>query len=289
MRLAGFARDRVLGWRAEVLAWRLLFGLGSLRLGVEPYGASADVIGVGIHAEACEVIVVLAPAALVGANQLLPLGAVPAIAAVVASVSLPGESWDDVKIGGVAPPVQHAGAGDLLVAAMNGTAGAPVHWTAAGATAHGILTAGHVAGAVAAPVATPRRVPVGAVADCALPAFAGVDAAVVALTARATSAALAAGTVTGRQNIELLTLPGKKCGVIIAKTGWLYWSSYGVTYIDLYVTSSVISVGGDSGSAAVVVGTNDFVGTLVGASIGSLIQDGSTQLGALSALAGLAL
>jgi hypothetical protein len=288
MRISDFARDQILGWRAEILSWRLLFGLGSLQVAQAPYAWSFGVLGVGIHSLQGEKIVVLVPGAVVAEGQIVPISKVPQILAAVASVALAGESWDDVFVWGVSDPTQHVGAGDRIRGAKSGTAGAPVQWSAGGATAHGILTAEHVAGAGAA-VATRAGAPIGSVVAAAAPALAGVDVAAIDLAAPATTARLAAVAVTGASMVDLWTLPAKKQGQIIAKTGWFYWPRYSVTYVDLYVTYAVISSGGDSGSAATLAGANEFVGTLVGASSGSLIQDGRTQLGALSALPNLTL
>jgi hypothetical protein len=84
----------------------------------------------------------------------------------------------------------------------------------------------------------------------------------------------------------LLLKPGKtQTDDVIAKGGWLYLTKYSATYLDLYVTNSVISAAVDSGSVAVVSGKRDIVGTLVGSSVGSLIQDASTQLGAFKTVA----
>jgi hypothetical protein len=288
MRLGDFTQDRGLAVRAEALAFRLLMGPDSLRLLEVPFGEMFGILGVGIHALAKQLVLFVRP-------KHLEVGLIQNAMEVITlrnalnAVALEGENWTDVIGWGTPDPIEQVSSGDRIRGSRRGTAGAPVQWTVGGATRYGIFTAGHVAG-TASTIQDLSGTNLGNVAQCVLPATGGVDVAVVELSSASSSTRLSGPRgLTGATNIDLKKSGGTASDQVVAKAGWFYWSSSSATYLDLYVTGSTISADGDSGSAAVVSGTNELVGMLVGASTGSLIQDARTQIGALKSLSGLTL
>ncbi len=295
MRLGDFVEDNVLAVRAELLAYRLFFGLYGFGtapetpVGVQqlPYGVQYGIVGVGIWLKQP---VLFVDTTLLEEGQLLAASSVTRIGTGLASVSLRDENWSDVLAWGMPDPVEEVSLGDIVRGAMNGTAGAPVEWTASGVTRYGILTAGHVVGTKTTVTDSWGR-NVGTIAKCLLASNGGIDVAVVELSSRSPGRQLIGPRpVTSTAKIELLKSGSNvSTSDIVAKAGWFYWKRHKATYQDLYVTHSKISRAGDSGSVAILSGTNEFVGTLVGSSTGSLIQDAKSQLNALSSLSGLTL
>lgn len=282
MRLGDFTADRVLATRAEVLAERLLYGLdhnGSLDA---PFAARFGVLGagIGVHAGGCAVIAV--DAEMFGAG-LVPAEQNAAAATALRAITLPGEDWQTgVYAWGLPPLVQQVQSGDKVRGAGNGTAGARVEWTdTSGTTVEGILTAGHVVKS-AKSVTTRGGIPIGSVADCRLAASGGIDVAAIELAAAAAPRLSGPVGLTAGTAIEIAVGPSPARDTVVGKFGWFY------SYTDLYMTLGIVTFGGDSGSAAVRPGTREFVGTLIGASSGSLVQDGRSQLAALATkLAGI--
>jgi hypothetical protein len=288
MRLGDFTPDRELAARAEALAFRLLIGPDSLRRLEAPFGETFGILGVGIHALAKQVVLFVRSKYL-EEGLIRNAVEVTTLRNALNAVALEGENWTDVIGWGTPDPIEQVSSGDRIRGSKRGTAGAPVQWTVSGSTQHGIFIAGHVAGTASA-IQDLSGTNLGKVAQCLLPATGGVDVAVVELSSVSPSARLSGPRgLTGATNIDLKKSGGTASDQVVAKAGWFYWSSSSATYLDLYVTSSTISKAGDSGSVAVVSGTNEVVGMLVGASTGSLIQDARTQIGALNSLSGLTL
>lgn len=297
MRLRDFTTDRVLGLRAELLAYRLFNGpnllpqlitpLSPRHWEFRPFGADFGIWGVGIDADR-KLPLLFVDHELVEAGSIRNAMEISSVSRALMSASAQAEEWNDVIALGMDDPVEHIGTGDQVRGSMNGTAGAPVQWVATnGVTQHGILTAGHVAGTASALVDS-AGAHVGNVAQCLLPATNGIDVAVVELASAAGSARLSGPQgLTGTANIELRQSRGRRTGQVVAKAGWFYWNRIRTTYVDLYVTSATISNAGDSGSVATLLGSTDVIGMLVGASTGSLIQDARTQMSALTGLSGL--
>lgn len=287
MRLADFVDDRALAARAEILAYRLLFGPEALNFDTVPYGYRFGILGVGLHAERQAPLLFvttnLLPAGEIGdANRIEPT------ASALQAISQEEKAWYDVLAVGTPSPVQNISTRDIIRGRTLGTAGAPVEWTSPTGPKFGILTAGHVVGNAQAVYDRSGRTQLGTVAQCVLPGANGIDVALIETPARSPSQRLSgpAG-ITGATRIELLKAGAVAHDNVVAKAGWFYWAAYTATYVDLYVTNTCISQPGDSGSVAVIEHTDYVVGSLVGSSTGSLIQDARTQLGAFPSFNGL--
>lgn len=287
MFLNEFTRDRTLGLRAELLAHRLLLGPDLIPYG-RPFASEWGIIGAGIDARSKP----MRPFVFVTGEHLGPNRSTAAVELsnvrhVLDLVGLSREEWRDVLAWGTPEPELEVGTGDVVRATKRGTAGPPVQWGSP--PTHGILVSGHVVGN-ATTVNDASGSFLGNVKESHEATSGGIDVALVELSAASTTARFSGPVrIAGKTSIDLIKSSGQNTDDVIAKAGWLYWTAYAATYIDLYVTNSVISGSGDSGSVAVVSGTADVVGTLVGSSIGSLIQDANTQLAAFKTTTNLTL
>jgi hypothetical protein len=285
MVLNDFTEDQVLGLRAELLAYRLLFGPDLVRHTL-PFAHEWGIIGAGIYAPSMKPFVYVRSEYL-PANTIAPAHQLPSVSHVLDLVGIGGEGWGDVVAWGTPDPELQVNTGDVVRASKRGTAGPPVQWGSP--PTYGILVSGHVVGAAKTVNDASNNV-IGNVKESHEATTAGIDIALVELAAASGSARFARrGQLVGKTQIDLIKSGGASTDSIIAKAGWLYFNRYSATYLDIYVTNSVISAAGDSGSAAIVTGTRDVVGTLVGSSTGSLIQDMNTQLGAFKSVTNLSL
>lgn len=286
MRLSDFGGNPILASRAEVLAYRLLYGPDGLPSTQSPFGVSAGINGVGIYSEFKAPVLFVSTKLLTG-GSIDEAKSISRLDDALRTIARDGEDWSDVLAWGIDDPIQEVASSDRVRGARQGTAGAPVRWNGPSGVKHGILTAGHVAGA-ANLIRDTRGNTVGNVVQCHLPQANGVDVALIELNAPSSSPRLAGPQgVTAQAAIDLRTTAGPVSGSIIAKAGWFYWAPYSATYLDLYLTHSAISTGGDSGSVALTSSTNNVIGTLIGSSSCSFIQDARTQLSSLSSFIGL--
>jgi hypothetical protein len=287
MVLSEFAPDGNLGLRAELLAYRLLLGPELVTSG-RPFASEWGIIGAGIDARWQRPFVFVTTEHL-DPNRRVDARELSNVRHVLDLVGLSGEEWRDVFAWGTPDPELEVKTGDVVRAVKRGMAGPPVEWGSP--LAHGILVSGHVVGN-AKTVNDASGNFLGNVKESHEATRAGIDIALVELSAASTTTRFSGPVrITGKTSVDLIKSGGSKTDDVIAKAGWLYWTAYAATYLDLYVTNSVISVSGDSGSVAVVSGTRDVVGTLVGSSagVGSLIQDANTQLSAFKTATNLKL
>ena len=287
MRLNEFAPDGDLGLRAELLANRLLFGPDLVPYG-RPFAAEWGIIGAGVDALWKRPFIFVTTEHL-DPNRRVDARELPNVQHVLELVGLSGEEWRDVFVWGIPDPELEVSTGDVVRAMKRGTAGPPVDWGSP--PAYGILVSGHVVGN-AKSVNDSKGNFLGNVKEAHEATSAGIDIALVELSTASTTQRFSGPVrIVGKTAIDLVKSGASQTDDVVAKAGWLYWNAYAATYLDLYVTSSVISVSGNSGSVAVVSGTRDVVGTLVGSSagVGSLIQDANTQFGAFKTATNLKL
>jgi hypothetical protein len=201
------------------------------------------------------------------------------------------QSWENFWKNGwafVAPaPVLQAATGDqFLTNTSVGTFGAEVSWS----SLYGLLTAGHVGGAVSTAVnvldSAGNLQQVGSVVFSQSAAGAGpqggADVALIELNSKP------AGSWGGRQkrtvkaldDIDVLCSTGSATAKSKGMFAWLAYPGTNIVFANTYMTDKAITTQGDSGARAVEKSSGDVVGHVVGATIkvASYIQEIDYQL-----------
>ena len=76
--------------------------------------------------------------------------------------------------------------------------------------------------------------------------------------------------------------------ITVGYSQWQFFPSTGVTYSDVYLTGTMVTVPGDSGALVCLEGTSRLAGHVLGGSPGacSFVQDGRSQRRAIHAIPG---
>jgi hypothetical protein len=298
MSLQEFSRTPSIGLRAQQLSNSLFFGppRSSRYLTSLPFGSNFSILGAGVYyIEDRDTIVAFVEAGIfIKEGERIPL--IELSNGREALGTLYGDNareWSDCIAIGIIPPEVQLAPGDFIgVSSSNstqfylnqGTCGTPVTW---GNNHRGFLTAGHVANQINYNVEDINGNYIGVVAGVwdSAQSQTGADIAVVELS-NANIVLNHSGfqgpqkITQGPANIDLYLPGGTSTAQVLGNASWLNFPSTKGTYLDLYLTGTSITQGGDSGSAVTITGTNDLIGHVIAGTgtLMSVIQDAQYQL-----------
>jgi hypothetical protein len=187
---------------------------------------------------------------------------------------------DGVRVVGTEPFVPHRSVGDAILGAKPGSAGGCVRWS----SRVGFLTAGHVGGTVFSP-AYSGTARIGTVVYSNDPSHHGTqveeDVALVELAPGFSMRNPFARSSSGKPggSVSVIAHHGFSPTALRAYCPWLFNPTLNGTWGDVYLTTAVVTLSGDSG-APVADGAGDVLGHVVGelAGLGTVVQDINYQL-----------
>jgi hypothetical protein len=184
-------------------------------------------------------------------------------------INSPELEWlNSVAVLAVPAPAPNFSPGDKIYATQQGLAGTPVSWSGG----HGFLTAGHV-GAMRTAVADGSG-QVGTVVFCSDPTSHGksveADVAVVELTkgVRMHTSPAVTGSLRPASScdVDVYTQTGPTTISLMGDLKWLFMPATNGTYGEVYMSTSGVTVGGDSGGPVFRQGSSELIGHVVGSS-----------------------
>jgi hypothetical protein len=250
-----------------------------------PYGWEFGVCGVGVEADDKRLYTTVFTTKGLSPGKTDALKGYSGLADALAKSLGSRPSWfDDVRLVGVNPPEPQVAVGDAISATFPGAAGCNVRWSGTA----GFLTVGHVAGAAPCLVSCAGK-PIGTVAYSNDPTNHGTtpeaDVALITLNQGATLQNPFTGSVTigANTSVSVVKSSGRVAATVRSFSTFQYSPKLQGTWGDTYITTAVVTKGGDSG-APVVNSVNAVIGHVVGAipGYGTLIQAIDYQLRAIS-------
>lgn len=218
-----------------------------------PFGVEFGVLGVGVVVTPAGLRAVILHSSDETTFRPQPIMQVPALHSAVQSV-IPGglNVVDDAVALSISDPQLLAAPGDPVSSAVTGTAGVQLNW---GAGLVGILTAGHVCKSTSNAVTVGGMA--GSVALALDPTSHGgsveADVSVIQLTTSvpATSQITSTTVATGGDSVTIATRSGKSVTTkIMGLLQWLWLPSSNCTCGQVYLTTTNVTVSGDSGAPA---------------------------------------